>query len=82
MPNLPPRDISVILVRVRGPMKMPPPSRAATAISFAIATATAVISVPSASGTITMDGGSYKNVVVSISPDVPEDADLLLGLYK
>ena len=55
-----------------------PPSKAA-AISVIAA---AVISIPTASGTITMDNGGYKNVVVSISPDVPENADLLLGLYK
>ena len=59
-----------------------PRSKAATAAAAISVIAAAVISIPAASGTITMDNGGYKNVVVSISPDVPENADLLLGLYK
>ena len=59
-----------------------PRSKAATAAAAISVIAAAVISIPTASGTITMDNGGYKNVVVSISPDVPENADLLLGLYK
>ena len=58
-----------------------PPSKAATAAAISVIAA-AVTSIPAAIGTITMDNGGYKNVVVSISPDVPESVDLLLGLYK
>ena len=59
-----------------------PPSKAAAAAAIFVIIATAVISIPAADGTITIESGGYKNVVVSISPDVPENADLLLGIYK
>ena len=59
-----------------------PLSKAAAAAAIFVIIATAVISIPAAEGTITIESGGYKNVVVSIAPDVPEDTDLLLGLYK
>ena len=68
--------ITLLLLAAAGPIEMPPPSKSATALAIFFA----VISV--VTGTITTHNGGYKGVVVSISPEVPENAQLFFNITK
>ena len=68
--------ITLLLLAAAGPIEMPPPSKSATALAIFFA----VISV--VTGTITAHNGGYEGVVVSISPEVPENAQLLFNITK
>ena len=52
-------------------------SKSATALAIF-----ALISIPATTGTITTHNGGYEGVVVSISPEVPENAQLLFNITK
>ena len=70
-----PAPITLLLLAAARPIEMPP-SKSATALAIFFA----VISV--VTGTITAHNGGYEGVVVSISPEVPENAQLLFNITK